>query len=90
MIGMLEGVPLKELRFTTRIKLQLGMLFLSVAMKLIPWPFWEEFAFQIYGEMKGGRAKDEANQRDQELQVRIAEYLAGRGSGEWPQKPDSQ
>ncbi len=89
-MSLLEDVPLEKLRFTARIKLQLGILFLSAAMKLIPRPFWEEFTFQMYGEMKGGRVKDEANQRHEELEARLAEYLAGRGSGEWPPKADGE
>jgi len=83
------GIPLEKLPLIPRIKLHLGILFLSVAMRLLDRPFWEEFGFQMYGELKGGRTKDEANQRHAELNSRLAKYLAGRGSGEWPPKTDS-
>ena len=90
MRSVLEDVPLEKLRFTVRIRLELGILFLSAAMKLIPLPspFWQEFAIQLYGGVKGGHAKDEADQRHGELMARLTEFKAGRGSGEWPPKAD--
>ena len=93
-MSVLEGVPLEKLRFTTRIKLELGSLFLSAAVKLIPHrPFWEEVAIQILGEIKGGSTKDEANQRHKELEARLAAFKAGRSREEWewpPPKADGE
>ena len=87
---ILGDIPLDKLGLIKRIKLQLGLLFLWAAMKLIPRPFWEEFGVQAYGETVGGRAKEYADERHAELEARLADYIAGHGSGEWPPKADKE
>ena len=78
----------KKLRLRDRIKFRIGEMFLTAAMKLLPMPFWEEFVIQMYGGIRGGKAKDAADERHEELNKRLADYLAGRGSGEWPPNQD--